>query len=97
MFLNSAKSNTRPEAKISTRIVPTKRWVHRNQLELGMYVNELDKPWEQTRFMFQGFVIDSYDTLRAVQDSCEYANVQTDKLAMVSSNSFDRLVGATRN
>ncbi len=94
---NTVRSKIRPVASISTRIVANKRWVHRNQLELGMYVNELDKPWEETRFMFQGFVIDSYDTLRAVQDSCEYASVQTEKMALVSSNSSDRLIGATRN
>ncbi len=96
MFFNSAKTNIRPTAKVSTRIVASKRWVHRNQLELGMYVNELDKPWEETRFMFQGFVIDNYDLLRAVQDSCEYVNVQTEKMALISSNSPHRLVGATR-
>ena len=97
MFFKSKKSKSRPVAKVSTAIVCSTRWVHCNQLELGMYVNELDKPWEETRFMFQGFVIDSYDTLRAVQDSCEYASVQTEKLAMVSSNSSNRLVGACRN
>jgi len=99
MFFNAKKSRNKKKhsVKVSTHVVPTKRWVHRNQLELGMYVNELDKPWEETRFLFQGFVIDNYETLRAVQDACEYANVQTEKLAQVSSNSTHRLVGATRN
>lgn len=102
MFFNAAKSrksknkNNQRAGKISTHVVPTKRWVHRNQLELGMYVNELDKPWEETRFLFQGFLIDNYETLRDVQNACEYANVQTEKLAQVSSNSTHRLVGATR-
>lgn len=93
---NSTKQNNRPNAAVSTRIVAENRWVHRNQLEVGMYVNELDKPWESTRFMFQGFRIDSFETLRAVQDSCEYANVQTEKMALISSNSTNRLVGASR-
>lgn len=105
MFFNNAKkatnrqaarSNTLPNATITTRTVADRRWVHSNQLELGMYVNELDKPWEQTRFMFQGFKIESYEMLREVQDACEYANVQTEKLAFVSSNSINRLIGATR-
>ncbi len=103
-FNNSAKTtkrhttrlNERPNAAVTTRLVADRRWVHSNQLELGMYVNELDKPWEQTRFMFQGFMIDSYETLRQVQDACEYANVQTEKVAMISSNSVNRLVGASR-
>jgi hypothetical protein len=61
-----------------------------------MYVAELDKPWEETSFMFQGFRIESHETLKAVQDSCEYAFVQTEKMANISSNSVYRLVGATR-
>lgn len=90
------KTSNRPNAAVTSRIVPERRWVHRNQLEIGMYVDELDKPWEETRFMFQGFHIDSQEMLLAVQESCEYACVQTEKLALVSSNSPQRLVGATR-
>lgn len=94
---NTTRNSTdRSNAAVSTRIVADKRWIHRNQLELGMYVNELDKPWEATSFMFQGFLIDSYDTLRKVQESCEYANVQMEKMALVSSKSVNRLVGASR-
>ncbi len=89
----TASSNSRLDCTISTRPVADRRWVHCSQLEVGMYVNELDKPWEQTRFMFQGFVIDSNELLRQVQDACEYADVQTTKLAKVSSKSTHRLVG----
>jgi len=35
--------------------VTVEKWLHRNELRMGMYVAELDKPWEQTDFMFQGF------------------------------------------
>ena len=94
MFFQTKK--TTASQTTTTRFVTSQRWVNSSQLEIGMYVNELDKPWEATRFMFQGFVIDSYDTLRAVQESCEYANVQTEKMAMVSSGSGNRLVAATR-
>ncbi|ASJ75931.1 DUF3391 domain-containing protein [Granulosicoccus antarcticus] len=72
---------------VSTRVVTESRWIHHNQLELGMYVNQLDRPWEETSFMFQGFKIDSYDLLRQVQDSSEYVNVQTQKLAKIASGS----------
>lgn len=82
---------------VSTRIVKESRWIHRNQLELGMYVNELDRPWSETSFMFQGFRIDSYDLLRQVQDSCEYVNVQTEKLAKISSASGLRSLSVVRN
>ena len=75
------------------RVVNDRRWVHRNQLEVGMYVAELDRPWLETRFLFQGFRIDSLETLRAVQDACEYARVETEKLARVTTGSRQRPVG----
>lgn len=97
MRRTAQRSSTRqPPQHVTTRIVHERRWVHRNQLEIGMYVSELDRPWSETRFMFQGFAIDSIETLRAVQDACEYAQVETEKLARISSNSPHRLVGARR-
>ena len=97
MIRQPRNTATRAMASVTTRIVSESRWVRRNQLEVGMYINELDRPWEETRFLFQGFRIDSLDLLHQVQESCEYANVQTDKLAHISSNSISRLVGAARN
>lgn len=91
------RATPRPIEHISTRIVSDTRWIHRNQLEIGMYVSELDRPWSETRFMFQGFRIDSRETLEAVQDACEFAQVGSEKIARVSSNSSHRLVGATRS
>ena len=82
---------------VSTRIVKESRWIHHNQLELGMYVNELDQPWSETGFVFQGFRIDSYDVLRQVQKSCIYVNVQTEKLAKFSSASGSRNLTVVRN
>jgi hypothetical protein len=90
------QSTATPVRKVSTRVVAEKRWVHRNQLEIGMYVNELDRPWVETRFLFQGFCIDTPEMLTAVQESCEYANVQTEKLAKLSANSATRFVGASK-
>ena len=92
----TVRSTPRPLEKVSTRIVNERRWVHRNQLEVGMYVSELDRPWSETSFMFQGFHIDSRELLQQVQESCEYAQVAQEKVALVSSNSTARLIGATR-
>lgn len=91
-----ARYTSRPVERISTRIVNEGHWVHRNQLEIGMYVSELDRPWTETHFMFQGFRIDNHDVLEQVREACEYARVHQEKLAMVSSNSSHRLVGGTR-
>ena len=86
----------RPTASVTTRVVRDSRWIHRNQLEIGMYVAELDRPWSETRFMFQGFTIDSRATLEAVQDAAEYVLVESEKVARISSNSTYRLVGEHR-
>ncbi|APQ10607.1 diguanylate cyclase [Pseudomonas oryzihabitans] len=43
-----------------------------SQLQLGMYVCELDRPWAGTPFLFQGFPIQSVDDLRALQETCEF-------------------------
>lgn len=102
MFLkskNTAKAKTTRSAKcadiaVSTRTVTAERWLHANQLELGMYVSELDKPWEQTSFLFQGFKIEDQEMLEAVQNACEYVKVQTVKEANIASNSVYRLVSS---
>jgi len=96
MRLFTSKRTVRPAPAISTRVVRDRRWIHRNQLEVGMYVAELDRPWSETSFMFQGFRIDSRATLAAVQDVAEYVLVESEKVARVSSNSPYRFVGDHR-
>jgi Domain of unknown function (DUF3391) len=34
-----------------------KKIVPVGELEFGMYVSELDRPWTETPFLFQGFVL----------------------------------------
>ncbi len=100
MFFNKRK-NTESSAKgkkacrtkkSATQIVCSTRWIQANQLEVGMYVNELDIPWEETRFMFQGFYIDSNELLFQVQDACKSARVQTEKLSKISRKPACQLV-----
>ncbi len=96
MLFNFKPKQRFPSERKVTRVVKSKRWVHRNQLKLGMYVSELDKPWDETRFMFQGFVIDSQTLLEEVQSVSEYVQVDGEKLATTSSASSSRLCGATK-
>ena len=44
-------------------------------LELGMRVDELDKPWLESTFMFQGFFIESDEDLAALRHECEHVYV----------------------
>lgn len=58
---------------------PEKLKIPVDLLELGMYVAELDKPWIETPFIFQGFLITNNDELDQLQQYCEYAFVDRDK------------------
>lgn len=43
-----------------------------SQLALGMFVVELDKPWIESDFLMQGFVLEDQADLDKMQSSCEY-------------------------
>ncbi|HLW75025.1 MAG TPA: HD-GYP domain-containing protein [Gammaproteobacteria bacterium] len=46
-----------------------------SRLTVGMYVVELDRPWLDSPFLFQGFSIESPDQLQALQECSEYVYV----------------------
>lgn len=45
-------------------------------LEIGMRVVALDRPWEETSFLLQGFVITSVEEIRELQRQCLTVTVQ---------------------
>ncbi|OUR89667.1 phosphohydrolase [Gammaproteobacteria bacterium 42_54_T18] len=53
---------------IKTQILTTK-------LQLGMHVIELDKPWLDSDFLLQGFVIQSQDEIDALNEQCGYVYI----------------------
>jgi len=44
--------------------------VDTQDLKIGMYVCELDRPWRETPFLFQGFEIRTEEELRTLQQYC---------------------------
>jgi len=48
-------------------------------LAIGMYVCELDRPWLESPFLFQGFPLDSDETIKEVQDVCEFVYVDPER------------------
>ena len=42
------------------------------QLQLGMYVQDLDRPWLESPFLFQGFILDSDELLQQVRELCDF-------------------------
>ncbi len=47
-------------------------------LRLGMYVSELDRPWIESRFLFQGFEIRAQEELEELLRLCKYVYIETD-------------------
>jgi putative nucleotidyltransferase with HDIG domain len=47
------------------------------ELQLGMYIAELDRPWRETPFMFQGFEIRSHDDIEQLKRHCRFVYVDT--------------------
>jgi putative nucleotidyltransferase with HDIG domain len=52
-----------------------KEQVSTSQLRVGMYVVELDRPWVDTPFLFQGFLISSEEEIDQLIEYCEYVYI----------------------
>ena len=44
--------------------------IHVGNLQFGMYIAELDRPWTETPFMFQGFYLQTEQQLQALRKYC---------------------------
>jgi len=63
-----------PYLKIE-RIRMLKKNVPVGQLRYGMYVAELDRPWTDTPFVFQGFVLQTEEELEILKSLCKWVLV----------------------
>ncbi|HEY5898131.1 MAG TPA: HD domain-containing phosphohydrolase [Burkholderiales bacterium] len=50
-----------------------------SELKLGMYVAELDRPWTDTPFKFQGFVLERAEQIEVLQKLCKVVYVDPDR------------------
>ena len=48
-------------------------------LQVGMYVSELDRPWLETNFLFQGFELKTENDIETVQQHCDYVYIDAAK------------------
>ena len=53
-------------------------------LQFGMYVAELDRPWTDTPFVFQGFVLQSPEQLEILKRYCKTVFVDCDRSEVIS-------------
>ncbi|MHB8405374.1 MAG: HD-GYP domain-containing protein [Gammaproteobacteria bacterium] len=59
-----------PQKQIKVNIV---------DLDLGMYVVRLDRPWTETPFLFQGFFIRNQDDIEELRHHCQYVYVDIEQ------------------
>lgn len=73
---------------MATEIEERRIAVH--ELRLGMYVCRLDRPWVETPFPLQGFLIDSQEQIRVLAEYCRHVCI--DELKSVDTRP-ERLAG----
>lgn len=56
-----------------------KRKLSVKELQIGMYVAELDKPWLGSPFIFQGFTIETQEDIKKLQDYCEHVYIDEEQ------------------
>lgn len=47
-----------------------------DELELGMHVTRLDRPWSETDFLLQGFIIDNKEIMDSLAAQCEFVYIE---------------------
>ena len=47
-----------------------------SELQLGMHVVRLDRPWTETDFLMQGFIVDGNDVIAALTSQCKFVYIQ---------------------
>src|SRR5262249_60900364 len=56
-----------------------KKQVPVESMKFGVYIHELDRPWTDTPFMFQGFVLNTEAQFNALKKHCKKVFIDTDK------------------
>lgn len=76
-----------------------KKKIASENLELGMYVEELDRPWVDAPFLFQGFEITSPDLLAEVRKVCQhvYITPDRDRTAVYAKHNKNRASAVVNN
>ena len=71
-----------------------------DELRFGMYVSKLDRPWTETPFVFQGFVLKSDKQLDILKKHCKHVFVDPEKedaseVGKVSKEEIAKVRGST--
>jgi putative nucleotidyltransferase with HDIG domain len=61
-----------------------KRQIDVDGLRIGMYVSQLDRPWLETPFLFQGFFIRSKHEIDELRQYCDYVEIDFEQSDVVA-------------
>src|SRR5436190_24285536 len=56
-----------------------KKRIRVDELRFGMYISELDRPWTDTPFTFQGFVLSTEQQLDALKKYCSTVIIDVER------------------
>lgn len=70
------------------------------ELRLGMYISKLDRPWTETPFVFQGFLVKSEKQIEILKKFCQHVFVDPEKedlseLGKATAEEIAKVRGAT--
>lgn len=71
-----------------------RRKLNISELVIGMYVAELDKPWEQSSFLFQGFIIENDEDIAKLHDECQFVFIDEIRSTSASLKATPRPIAA---
>lgn len=61
-----------------------------HQVAMGMYVSNLDRPWTETPFPFQGFLVENEKELRGLKKHCDHVFIDVEKGIAPSSSDLGK-------
>jgi len=67
------------DTDISDRDSVYHKKVHARDIQVGMYIYQLDRPWIETPFMFQGFQVQTDEQVQELQKQCQWVIIDTEK------------------
>ena len=53
----------------------SKKQIPVEALEIGMFVSALDRPWLETPFLIQGFVVETFDHIDLIKEFCDFVYI----------------------
>jgi len=60
-------------------------------IKIGMYILELDRPWIETSFLFQGFEVLDDEDVTKLNKHCEYVFIDTEQGLDIDNSDGDNL------